>query len=92
MTTGTPTAGCMPVTNVGATIPFDAITTPGAYVCDWSGHLLRVPEEGVSPSCTPMINIIGNAPLTVTKISDNPFLTISKAKLIASNYHLNVDF
>jgi hypothetical protein len=76
----------------GATIPFDTINEPGAYVCNWSGHLLRVPEDGVSPGRSPLINIIGPDPLTVTKISDNPYITITKAKLLASNYDLNVNF
>ncbi len=77
---------------VGATIPFDQISEPGAYICNWSGHLLRVPEDGVTPGRSPMINIVGPDPLTVTKISDNPFVTITKAKLLASNWDLNVNF
>ncbi len=76
----------------GATIPFDTINEPGAYVCNWSGHLLRVPEDGVSPGRSPLINIIGPDPLTVTKISDNPYVTITKAKLLAANFDLNVNF
>jgi hypothetical protein len=78
--------------SAGATIPFDGISQPGAYICNWSGHLLRVPEDGVTPGRSPMVNIIGTEPLTVTKISDNPFITLTKAKLLASNCDLNVNF
>jgi len=78
--------------NVGTTVPFDAINEPGAYVCNWSGHLLRVPEDGVQQGRSPLVNIVGNEPLTVTKISNNPFITITKAKLIASNLDLGVNF
>lgn len=77
---------------VGTTIPFDGINEPGAYICNWSGHLLRVPEDGVTAGRSPMVNIIGAEPLTVTKISDNPFITVTKAKLLASNFDLNVNF
>lgn len=78
--------------NVGTVFPFDAINEPGAYVCNWSGHLLRVPEDGVTPGRSPLINIIGNEPLTVTKISENPYITLTKAKLVASNFDLSVNF
>ncbi len=77
---------------VGTTIPFDAINEPGAYICNWSGHLLRVPEDGVTAGRSPLINIVGNEPLTVTKISENPYITLTKAKLLASNFDLNVNF
>ncbi|MFO0839311.1 MAG: hypothetical protein U1D55_12405 [Phycisphaerae bacterium] len=77
---------------IGTTIPFDAINEPGAYICNWSGHLLRVPEDGVTPGRSPMINIVGTDSLTVTKISENPYITLTKAKLVASNFDLAVNF
>lgn len=79
-------------TAAGTTVPFEGINTPGAYICNWSGHLLRVPEDGVTPGRSPMLNIIGSEPLTVTKISENPYITITKAKLLASNFDLSVNF
>ncbi|MHC4234908.1 MAG: hypothetical protein ACYSUQ_07315 [Planctomycetota bacterium] len=77
---------------VCTTVAFDNICEPGAYICNWSGHLLRVPEDGVSPGRSPMLNIVAPEPLFVTKISDNPFITVTKAKLMASNYDLCVNF
>lgn len=76
----------------GTVLPFDSICTPGTYICNWSGHLLRVPEEGVTTSKTPTINIIGSEPLTVTKISENPYVAITKAKILAANLDINVNF
>lgn len=76
----------------GTTIPFESIQEPGCYICNWSGHLLRVPEDGVAPGRSPLVNIIGNEPLFVTKLSDNPYVTITKAKMIASNLDCNVNF
>ena len=76
----------------GNTIAFDQINEPGSYICNWSGHLLRVPEDGVAPGRSPLLNIVGTDPLFVTKISDNPFITLTKAKMVASNLDINVNF
>ena len=76
----------------GTTFPWDQIHTPGTYICCWSGHLLRVPDDGVAPGRSPMLNIVGNDQLYVTKISDNPFITITKARMLASNYDIAVNF
>ena len=76
----------------GTTIPFESISEPGCYVCNWSGHLCRVPQDGVAPGRSPLINIVGNEQLLVTKISDNPYITITKAKMLACNFDLNVNF
>lgn len=78
--------------SVGTTIPWDQINEPGAYICNWSGHLLRVPEDGVAPGRSPVLSMVGTEPLFVTKISSNPFITITKARLLASNFDLNVNF
>ena len=53
---------------------------------------MRVPEDGVAPGRSPLINIIGNEPLFVTKLSDNPFIPLTKARLVASNLDCNVSF
>ncbi len=79
-------------TGFGTTIPFASICEPGCYVCNWSGHLLRVPEDGVPPGRSPLVNIVGCEPLFVTKISDNPFIPVTKAKLLACNADCNVNF
>jgi hypothetical protein len=78
--------------HVGTTWPFGAINEPGTYICNWSGHLLRIPEDAVSPGRSPKIDMVGPEPLRVTKISDNPYITLTKAKLTASNFDLNVNF
>lgn len=77
---------------IGATFPFESLSQPGAYICNWSGHLLRVPQDGVTPGRSPLINIVGSEPLTVTMISDNPYITVTKAKLLASNLDIAVNF
>jgi len=78
--------------NVGACIPFESINMPGAYVCNWSGHLLRVPEDGVKTGRSPLLNIVGNEPLFVTTISSDPYISITKAKIVAANLDVSVNF
>jgi hypothetical protein len=78
--------------SVGTTVPFEAISEPGCYICNWSGHLLRIPEDGVAPGRSPLINMIGSETLFVTKLSNNPFLTVTKARTIASNLDCAVNF
>ena len=76
----------------GTVIPFDQINQPGCYICNWTGHLLRVPEDGVVPGRSPVMNMIGAEPLFVTKIHDNPYIAVTKARLLAANYDLPVNF
>lgn len=78
--------------NIGATVAFEKINEPGAYICNWSGHLLRIPEDGITPGRSPLLNVVGTDPLWVTKICDNPYVTITKARLLASNFDLAVNF
>ncbi|MCG3127647.1 MAG: hypothetical protein CHACPFDD_02514 [Phycisphaerae bacterium] len=85
-TTTTTTAQCC------QTFPWEQISTPGTYICNWSGHLLRVPADGVVGGFCPLFNIVGNEPLYVTKISEDPYLNISQARIAASNLDLTVNF
>ena len=74
------------------TIPWDGIQDPGTYVCNWSGHLLRIPEDGVVSGRSPVLNIVGHEPLFVTKISDDPYVPLTKARLLVSNFDIKVNF
>ena len=76
----------------GTRIPFDAIHEPGCYVCTWSGHLLRMPDDAVAPGRSPTMEMLGHDPLFVTRISDNPFITVSKARLLAADCDVPVNF
>ena len=65
----------------GTRVQFDSIQEPGAYICNWSGHLLRIPDDAVAPGRSPLVNVIGLEPPFVTKLTDNPFVTLTKAVL-----------
>ena len=77
---------------VPATLAWDQISAPGAYVCNWSGHLLRVPVESAPTNSASGFNIVGTDPLFVTKISDDPDLNLQRARQVAAQLNLDVDF
>lgn len=76
----------------GMKVPFDSLNEPGTYICDWSGHMVRVPGDSLKPGRSPLMIITGKEPLFLTKISDDPFIPISKARLLAANCDLEVNF
>ena len=77
---------------IPATLAWDQISAPGAYVCNWSGHLLRVPVECVPANSASGLHIVGADPLFVTKISDDPDLNLQRARQTATELNLDVDF
>jgi len=79
-------------TSLGTQIRFDSINEPGCYVCNWSGHLLRVPEDAIKPGRSPLLSIMGTEPLFTTKISGDPYVTVSRARMLTANRDLSVNF
>ena len=76
----------------GDQFAFDQINEQGAYVCNWSGHLLRIPEDGVKAGRSPIIGLVATEPPNVTRISTDPFISLTKARMVASNLDLPVAF
>lgn len=72
-------------------VPFDQINEPGCYICNRSGHLLRVPANAIAPGSPPLLDPAGDASVYVTKISDNPFVPKTKARLLAAEQDLDVN-
>ncbi len=77
---------------VGSVYEFGQINDPGTYVCNWSGHLLRVPEDAIKPGRSPVLELRGKEPLRATKICDDPFVPLTKARMIASDLDVYVNF
>jgi len=80
------------LTKNGVSIPFDEVSTPGAYVCNWSGHLMRIPERTVVPGEALRLNIVGQSPLTVTKLCDDPGIPLSEARHLAEDMGVSIGF
>jgi len=78
--------------SLASLVPFDQIIEPGAYICNWNGHLLRIPYESLAKAGCPTWSIVGPEPLFVTKISNDPFITLSQARMLACNFDVSVNF
>jgi hypothetical protein len=78
--------------NFGAQMPFEDINEPGCYVSNWSGHMIRVPEDALKIGHSPLIEILGRDTMVVTKLSCDPYIAISKARLLAADQDLGVNF
>lgn len=73
-------------------VPFDEIEEPGTYYCNWSGHLIRIPEDGLKAGSSPVIDIRGTEPMICTRLSEDPYITLSKARMLAADLDLDVNF
>lgn len=76
----------------GYRVAFSDLETPGTYVSNKSGELFRIPSEALAAGRTPVMEIVGNSPRMLTKISDDPWIPISKARQLAAGSDLYVDF
>jgi hypothetical protein len=74
------------------TCNFDQIETPGTYIENRTGTLLRVPEDALAPGRSPRIQVVAHEPWTVTRLTDDPFVPLTKARMIAADMDLPVNF
>ncbi len=77
---------------LGTQVPFDGINDPGCYVCNSSGHILRVPKGAIEPGQSPVLPLSGTESSFATKISDDPFIPVTRARMLAANSDLDVNF
>lgn len=68
------------------------ITEPGAYVTKETGDLIRVPPAGGSDGEDELFDKSSRQPLLVAKVSDNPFIPITKARFAAAALDIEVSF
>lgn len=74
------------------TAPFNELTEPGAYYFHSTGWLVRIPDAALANGHSPVLSIDGDDECPVTKISDNPWIPINKARQICSDYDYMVNF
>jgi hypothetical protein len=75
-------------------MPLDEITKPGAYVCHPDGDLIRVVGGGPSGDLddAQLIEKYGDRQIQVTRISADPFVAVSRARIAAANLDIEVKF
>lgn len=88
----TDTAPDLSPSPLGAHLPFTSMRGPGAYLCHWSGHLLRITPHSLEHKPADLINLDGIRNPRVTKLSDDPFIPARHAREIAANWDLPVNF
>jgi hypothetical protein len=73
-------------------VPFDEIREPGCYIRNSSGNLYRVPHEALAQGRSPLIEIVAHEGTMMTKVCDDPWVPISKARQLAADADLFVNF
>ncbi|PYU91606.1 MAG: hypothetical protein DMG25_14295 [Acidobacteria bacterium] len=73
-------------------IDWESINEPGAYVERGSGDLYRIPKEALVPGASPCIIKESRGASILTKVSDDPFVTTFKARLLAAQHNIEPNF
>ncbi len=74
------------------TLPFGEMNKPGTYYMWATGGICRIPEEALKAGHSPTLQIVLQGDNRVTRLSEDPFVPLSKARLIAANADLEVNF
>jgi len=73
-------------------ITWEAIDEPGAYVERGSGDLYRFPKEALIPGASPSIVKESRGASVLVKLTDDPFVTTFKARLLAAQNNIEPNF
>ena len=57
-----------------------------------TGTLLRIPPDALIPGRSPAIDVVSKDQWFVAKISSDPYITLSKARAVAADLDLPVNF
>lgn len=79
-------------TRKNVTVPFNNIADPGCYYGHETGWLYRIPNDILAMGHSPLVNIVSNEEHLVTKIAEDPWLPLNKAREICSNADFAVNF
>src|SRR5438876_6707196 len=69
-------------------VTWESINEPGAYVERGSGDLFRIPKEALIPGASPSIVKESRGASVLVKLSDDPFLTTFKARLLCAQHNI----
>ncbi len=76
----------------GIQLRWPDISEPGSYVFNSSGQLCRVPNDAVKEGRSPVIEITGTHEVLITKLSPDPFDSITSLRMKAADLDLPVKF
>lgn len=75
----------------GEQVSWNEVSEPGCYVTE-QGSLVRFQAGALKAQHSPLITILSNDSVILTRISDDPFLAVNKAAVIAADMDLPVNF
>ena len=73
-------------------VTWEAIEQPGAYVEKGSGDLYRIPKEALIPGASPAIVKESRGASVLVKLSDDPFVTTFRARLLCAQHNVEANF
>ena len=73
-------------------VTWEAVNDPGAYVERGTGDLYRFPKESLIPGASPSIVKESRGSSVLVKVSDDPFITTFKARLLCAQHNVEPNF
>ncbi|HVP13390.1 MAG TPA: hypothetical protein VMV94_19615 [Phycisphaerae bacterium] len=73
-------------------VPFGEVQTPGCYVSTTTGTLFRIPAEALALGRSPLIEIVSRTGTLMTKITDDPWVPINKARQLCADADVYPNF
>ena len=73
-------------------VSWEAVSEPGAYVEKGCGDLYRIPKEAPIPGASPAIVKESRGASVLIKLSDDPFVTTFKARLLSAQHNIEANF
>lgn len=73
-------------------IPLDEVADAGAYISRSSGHLVRIVAAGRPLVGEELLEEHNTAPVYLTRVSTDPFVPITRARMAAANRDIEVHF
>jgi len=74
------------------TLPFGEVKRAGTYYMWSTGGICRIPEEALKAGHSPKLEIVLQGDNRVTRLTQDPFTPLSKARMIAADADLEVNF
>lgn len=71
---------------------WESVDEPGAYIERGSGDLYRFPKESLIPGASPNIIKESRGASVLVKLSDDPFITTFKARLLSAQHNIEPNF
>lgn len=71
---------------------WEAINEPGTFVERGSGDLYRFPKEALVPGASPAIVKESRGASVLVRLSDDPFITTFKARLLCAQNNIEPNF